>query len=137
MSPFLSGVGVAVLVVAPVPSMLQVHFANGIAALGYGALLAVIPVALRLHFPQEHLGLLYGVLYVWTGAAVPFWGLWSSMVPGSCSGYACYRFYCAMGCLGMLVSCLLVAVQALRESRRPVQASSRLSSIEHSKAVPA
>merc|ERR1712048_538175 len=66
-------VGLLFLCVPRLPGPTAVVVANVLLALGYGGMLAMVPLALRLRFGGERLGLVYGLLYTWVAAAQPAW----------------------------------------------------------------
>lgn len=97
---FIFTCGLLCLAAPAAPRAHQVHLANAIVGLGYGALLGIVPPALRIIFGTKHLGILYGLLYIWVSVAVPLWGK-AAIKAEDCHGVACYRKYCIGGVIGV------------------------------------
>jgi len=90
--------------------------ANAVVAYGYGGLLGIVPPALRFLFGTEHLGLLYGILYVGVSISVPLWTLIFSK-SDACAGLGCYRSYYLCCVAGFAAVLALAAAMAVRDCR--------------------
>lgn len=116
--------GILCLALPSEPGAGAVTTANSLMALGYGGMLGIVPMALRLIFGTENLGLIYGLLYFWVYIAVIIWGMLAVPAVG-CVGVACYRPYCIGGSVGTVVTMLLGALFIWWEWRKRKLACSR------------
>merc|ERR550537_789151 len=99
------GLALFVIAVTEEAGPSTIHFANSLAAFGYGGLLGIIPPALRLEFGVEKLGFIYGFLWSLVGFTEP---LWSSFVDiDSCKGVDCFRAFLFVGVGAMALTALL------------------------------
>jgi len=96
---------------------LAVRCSNLLVAVGYGGLLGIIPPALKFTFGSQHLGLIYGILYVGVAISEPLWTM-LFVKPSGCSGLRCYRTYYLSCVLSFFAVFVLAAGMLLRDSRR-------------------
>jgi len=84
-------IGIAFLAL-PSPNNTCVQLANAFVGFGYGGILGILPPALRLYMGTEHLGFIYGILYIGVAISQPLWSL-LFFKPSGCIGVGCYRLY--------------------------------------------
>jgi hypothetical protein len=111
-------IGLLCLVFPDDVNAVTMQIANGSIALGYGGMMGMVPIALRLQFGTEHIGILCGILYVLVSVAQPLWSLLASD-SGECVGVACYTAYNAGGAAGCvvaaLIGCGLIVADSVKE----------------------
>ncbi|CAK8991303.1 unnamed protein product [Durusdinium trenchii] len=108
--------GLLLLALPSHPGAFLVRVANIFASLGYGGLLGIVPPALRVTFGTQHLGIIYGLLYVGVAVFEPLWGLLFQK-PQNCSGVECYNLYTRTSA-GTLLVTLTATWAVLRHDQR-------------------
>jgi MFS family permease len=118
-SLLLFAIGLLCLVFPGDVDAMTMQIANGFIALGYGGMMGMVPIALRLQFGTAHIGMLCGILYALVSVAQPIWSLLASS-SGECTGVACYATYNAGGAAGCVaaasIGCGLMVANSLKET---------------------
>lgn len=111
-------IGLLCLVFPSNPDAATMQISNALVALGYGGMMGMVPIALRLHFGTAHLGLLCGILYALVSVAQPIWSLLAHH-SSDCVGVGCYTAYTAGGAAGCtvaaLVGCGLMVADSMKQ----------------------
>eukprot|EP00930_Biecheleria_cincta_P024285 TRINITY_DN17391_c0_g1_i1.p1 TRINITY_DN17391_c0_g1~~TRINITY_DN17391_c0_g1_i1.p1 ORF type:complete len:458 (-),score=48.40 TRINITY_DN17391_c0_g1_i1:216-1589(-) len=108
--------GITLLVFPSTPSSGEVYIANALVGFGYGGLLGIIPPALTIFFGSEHLGVIYGILYIGVSVSEPIWGLLFSKA-ADCTGVECYRTYTTSCVLAFAVMLALTIWMLMRAAK--------------------
>lgn len=95
--------GLCLLVLPASPTSLHMSTANLLCAVGFGGTLGLVPPTLRILFGAQHLGKIYGGLYMGVAISLPFWTALSGA--SSSQRFDTYRSYLIGGCIGL--SCMV------------------------------
>eukprot|EP00435_Cladocopium_sp_Y103_P034895 s1076_g9.t1 len=113
-------VSMLILAIPASPTATMMRTANVFASLGYGGLLGIVPPALRITFGTQHLGMIYGLLYVGVAIFEPLWSLLFQKTDG-CVGVQCYHLYTRSSACALLITLLatwaVLRSQQMRGSR--------------------
>lgn len=109
-------VSMLILAVPASPTATMMRTANVFASLGCGGLLGIVPPALRITFGTQHLGMIYGLLYVGVAIFEPLWSLLFQKTEG-CVGVECYDLYTRSSTCALLIT-LLATWAVLRQQTR-------------------
>lgn len=98
-------ISMLILAIPASPTATMMRVANIFASLGYGGLLGIVPPALRITFGTQHLGMIYGLLYVGVAIFEPLWSLLFQKSP-DCVGVECYDLYTRSSACALLITLL-------------------------------